>query len=125
VEHLTAFGPDAALIGICAQHIVNLAAANANPAMEKLGYDDNDDPLWAAYQATRDAITGARPKTIEGMAAIARAAMAEAGPDRGAESRSFCSMEEHWSWNLMLDLLRIHGEDESDLGAAEDEGPQL
>ncbi len=100
--------PDADLIAICAQHIVNLRTFNDSPAMDTVGYD-YDDPLWYAYEATRDAISDAKPQTFAGLVAVAQAAMAEAGPDRqDPDGRSFHGMDEHWAWNLLCDLLRLH-----------------
>jgi hypothetical protein len=101
--------PDAELIALCAQHIVNMNAYNADRTPEQ-DVDENE-ALWAAYSETRDAISDAKPQTIAGMVAIAQAAMAEAGPDnQDADDRCFHGMDEHWSWNLVGDLLRLHGE---------------
>ncbi len=105
---MTKGGPDADLIALCAQHIVNLRAFNDSPAMDTIGYD-YDDPLWDAYEATRDAISDAKPQTFAGLVAVAQAAMAEAGPDRqDPDDRLFHGMDEQWSWNLLCDLLRLH-----------------
>ena len=67
--------------------------------------DAKHNPLWAAYEQTRDAIHEAEPQSIQGMLAKARAAKIEAGPrddpDDGVAIR--------WAWDLVNDLLRLYG----------------
>jgi hypothetical protein len=99
---MTARHPDAALIRTCARHIVNLNTYNASPGLTE--YDK--DPLWHAYEKTRDAISRAKPKTIEGLRAIARAAVAETC---GRELHH-CGFDEQWAWDVMNGLLRLHGQ---------------
>jgi len=98
-------GPDTSLIALCAEHVANMTAYNHGdgPDME---FDD--DPLWLAYSRTRDAITDAKPHTLAGMLAKARAAKAEA-MDRDGSVRPEGSMGSDWAWDLMNDLLRLHG----------------
>jgi hypothetical protein len=100
--------PDAALIRMCNQHIVNMNAYNNSPSAAERGCDDDNDPLWDAYEDTRDAISEAEPQTIDGMVAIARAAMAEAAPDmQDADDRMFHGMDEEWAWRLVGHTLRL------------------
>jgi hypothetical protein len=91
---------DADLIRICAEHVVNMDAYNRSGAQLPL----DDDPLWLAYERTRDAIHGAKPKTIEGMLAKARAAKAEARGLDGSENPE-CTPAAYWAWDLVNDLL--------------------
>jgi hypothetical protein len=60
-----AIHPDADLIRVCAEHVVNLHAYNAGSG--NLAYDD--DPLWLVYESTRDFIHANKPKTLAGMQA--------------------------------------------------------
>ena len=53
--------PDAELIRVCNEHVTNLHASNAS------SIDTDEDPLWDAYERTRDAISGAKPRTLAGM----------------------------------------------------------
>jgi hypothetical protein len=96
--------PDAELIRVCAEHLVNWDAYNA--------YDGNleprDNPLWHAYERTFDAIESAEPQTIDGIIAKARAAKAEAQQPDGDEDPGFGEGAE-WAWDLVNDLLRING----------------
>ncbi len=93
--------PDADLIRICAEHIVNLETYNRDGGMGQIGAPD---PLWDAYERTRDAIGTAKPHTLEGMLAKARAAKVEARRPDGAEDPD-CSPAEVWAWDLVNDLL--------------------
>jgi hypothetical protein len=97
---MTARHPDAALIRTCARHIVNLNTYNASPGLTE--YDK--DPLWRDYEKTRDAISRAQPKTIEGVLAVARAAVAEAGGKEPCHH----GMDEQWAYSVMKSLLRLH-----------------
>ena len=93
--------PDAELIQICAGHAARIAAVNHGPD------EEDDGPLWQAYQRSRDAIHAAVPVTMAGMVAKARAAKAEARNADGSESPSCCPAET-WAWDLVNDLLRLN-----------------
>ena len=94
---------DADLIRICAEHVDNMAAYNRDGG--KLPMDE-PDPLWDAYERTRDAISAAKPRTLEGMLAKARAAKAEATPlHADDEENPAGSPAERWAWDLVNDLL--------------------
>jgi hypothetical protein len=69
--------PDAGLIELCERHIANLHAHNNDPD----GTGDADDPLLLAYLGTLAEVHLAKPKTLAGMIAKARAAMAEIDAD--------------------------------------------
>lgn len=104
-----ASGPDAALdaelIATCAEHAVNVAAYNrAGGAAEESG----DDPLWLAYERTRDAISAAEPRTLEGALAKALAAKAEARRSDGSEDPAD-GPAAAWAWDVLGDLLRLNG----------------
>ena len=71
-----AAGVDADLIRLCAEHVVNIETSNRDGGL----LDLDQDPLWITYERTRDAISAATPRTLEGMLAKARAAKAEAAP---------------------------------------------
>jgi hypothetical protein len=91
--------PDAELIQLCADHLVNLARYQADESE----LEPECDPLWQAYVRTYDGIKVARPQTHSGILAKARAAKADAeGPD-GTE----CPPE--WAWDIVNDLLRLSG----------------
>lgn len=97
--------PDAELIRLCAEHPALLDAYNRDG-----GYVDCEvDPLWHAYSRSRDAIGAAQPRTLAGMLAKARAAKAEAALPGGREQPE-CTPAERWAWDLVNDLLRLHGE---------------
>lgn len=93
--------PDAALIAACANHPRVTEAYNADAA--------DEGPLWDAYVASRDAISDARPATLAGLLAKARAAKFEARMLDGHESPDG-SMAAIWSWDIVNDLLRLCGE---------------
>ena len=94
-------GTDADFIALCARHVVNHGAYERYTGP----LDAKHNPLWAAYEQTRDAIHEAEPQSIQGMLAKARAAKIEAGPcddpDDGVAIR--------WAWDLVNDLLRLYG----------------
>lgn len=95
--------PDAELIRLCAEHIANFHAYSNDPS--DLEADKN--PLWHAYERTRDAIADAKPKTIAGMLAKARAAKVEAfQPDGERRPEGQAAI---WAWDLVNDLIRING----------------
>jgi hypothetical protein len=93
--------PDADLIRICAEHVVNIEVYNRDGGM---GAIDDPDPLYDAYARTRDAIDQIKPVTLEGMVAKARAAKAEAAQPDGTEDFE-CSPAGDWAWDLLNDLL--------------------
>jgi len=99
---------DADLIRLCAQHAVNREVYNRNG----IQLDPKDDPLFAAYARTRDAISAAKPTTLEGMLAKARAAKAEAREPYGSEEPAHCPAAD-WAWDLVGDLLRLHAAEEA------------
>lgn len=95
--------PDATLIRTCAEHVVNMATYNRDGGLGPMG---EPDPLWDAYERTRDAISEAKPFTLAGMQAKARAAKAEAMASRtdGEESPEGTPAAD-WAWHLVNDLL--------------------
>ena len=96
--------PDAALIRTCTQHIANMNAYNA--CQYPTGDEAEAGPLWREYIKTRDAISAAKPKTVDGMIAIAKAALAESA----GEDPSFHGPDGEWAWLTMRALLRLHGQ---------------
>jgi hypothetical protein len=96
---------DARLIALCAQHIRNYDAVKCGP--------DDDDPsvaqLWAAYNGTHKEICEAKPQTIAGVLAKARAALVEA---RVPDGRFVFggSSGERWACDLTLDIVRLADE---------------
>ena len=105
----TADTSDAEIIRLCKQHIVNLHAYNASTE----DIEPEDDPLWAAYKQSYNAVKAARPQTIEGMIAVALAAKAEAVQRDGTESLEHGPAAE-WAWGLVNDLVRLKGEPDPD-----------
>lgn len=99
----TVSNPDAALIATCREHVTNVRAYNERGNME-----DDEDPYWAAYNATRNAISKAKPITPDGMLAKAWAAKAEAALSGGGEDVSG-GLAKDWAWDLVDDLLRLAG----------------
>lgn len=94
--------PDADLIRVCEEHTVNRDNYNRDGGYVAVG----DDPLWRAYERTRDAISDAKPKTLERMVAKAFAAKAEALRPNGQEDPEGTPAE-HWAWDLVDDILAI------------------
>ena len=92
---------DADLVRICAEHVVNMEAYNRDGGMLSAG---EPDPLWTAYAQTREAISAAKPRTLQGMLAKARAAKAEARQPDGTHDPEGSPAEE-WAWDLVNDLL--------------------
>ena len=87
---LGALGADQAIVALCNQHLANRDAFNASPQ------DAGDgNPEWNAYRATDRAISEAKPMTLSGLAAKARAAKVDD--------------EEKWAWDLVNDLIRLGG----------------
>ena len=101
VDSLHLSTPDTALSDLAARHIANLRAFNTSDEI-----NGADGPLWAAYEATRDAISAAKPASLDDMLAKARAAKAEATDSKGRE-RPEGSMAANWAWDLLNDLLRL------------------
>lgn len=97
-------GPDAQLVAVCTEHVATRDAYNNDPN----ALDREDDPLQLAYDRTRDAISEARPQTLEGVLAKARVAKVEArNPDGSEEAEG--SVAARWAWDTMNDLLRLYG----------------
>jgi hypothetical protein len=100
--------PDAELMRLCAQHIANWAACNDNQ-------DDEGSPeyvrLYDAYYRTHDAIDEARPQTVDGLLAKARAAKIEAVRCDGTEDPDGTSGA-RWAWQIMHDLIRLQSSQE-------------
>jgi hypothetical protein len=98
---LACTNPDAALIALCAEHIVNRATFNS-------GIEPNGDgPYWDAYCRTYNAICEAKPQTILGVLAKARAAKDEAQEPDGTEEPH--GVPNEWAWDLVNDLIRLTG----------------
>jgi hypothetical protein len=95
--------PDDDLIRCCADHAKCMAAVREAPDEEE------DGPAWRAYEKNRDAISAARPQTLIGMIAKARAAKLEAGFWDTTEN-IHGTMAEPWAWGLVNSLLRLAGE---------------
>ena len=93
--------PDAALIRLSAEHIANTAVYNAHGGMGPL---EAPDPLWDAYESTRDAIHNTRPTTLAGIVAKARAAKADAALADGGENPDGTAGQV-WAWQLVCDLV--------------------
>ncbi len=93
--------PDADLIRICAEHIANWEAYNAGP---DCGGDCEDDPLWLAYERTRNAISNATPRTLDGLKAKAFVAKTEAIQPNGREYTD-SGPQAVWAWDLVNDLV--------------------
>ena len=92
--------PDAELIRLCAQHIVNLEAFNQDGG----DLEPEDDPLAVAYVSTLEAICAAKVHTVDGMIAKARAAKAEARQLDGTDGPSNTPAAA-WAWDILNDLL--------------------
>ena len=95
--------PDADLIRICAEHVANRDAYNADSS----GREPEDNPLWQAYVRTFEAISDAKPRTLAGLAAKARATKEEATHPDGTEVPED---ETVWAFDLVKDLIRIDDE---------------
>jgi hypothetical protein len=94
---------DAELIRLCAEHIENFDAYNNDPSH----LEPEENPVWHAYERTRDAIAAAKPKTIAGMLTKARAAKVEASHPDGRERPE--GQAAIWAWDLVNDLIRLNG----------------
>jgi hypothetical protein len=94
--------PDAALFDLCADHLRNLAAVNADTS----GMDMETCPTSQRYLATLDAVLEARPRTLAGVVALARVAQAEALlPDGSVMFSGSCA--ETIAENVIGDLIRL------------------
>lgn len=93
--------PDAAVIALCAEHEETRAAACASDS------EDLNDPIWLAYDRTRDAISAARPETMAGVIAKIRAAKGEARMPDGTESTENYPVPD-WASQIMNDILRLN-----------------
>ncbi len=98
--------PDAALIAACAEHIVNYDAYGASDEMD----DESQNPAWQEYHRTMLMIKASRAHTMEGILAKARVTkhIAQGAPG-WPESAQNCGAGV-WAFDLMNDLLRLHGE---------------
>ncbi|MGY4802852.1 hypothetical protein [Teichococcus aerofrigidensis] len=96
--------PDAGLVRLCAAHVANLRAYNS----DRSDLDEDQNPLWRAYEATRDAISAARPASLPGLVAKALAAKAEAREVDGVERPEHGTAAD-WSWDTTNDLARLFG----------------
>jgi hypothetical protein len=94
--------PDALIEQLAAQHNASRAAYNRDG-----GYKEpEDDPLWAAYEKTRDALYDAKPVGIRGILAKARAAKFEAEGLDGKDAPDNTPAAD-WAWHIVNDLLRL------------------
>ncbi|APT57799.1 hypothetical protein RGI145_12430 [Roseomonas gilardii] len=100
----TAAAADTDLIRTCHLHPAYIKAYNLHGGDLEL----EKDPLWKAYEQSRDAISDFEPKSISGMLAKAHAAKAEAANKDGTENPDG-TMAATWSWDLVNDLLRLFG----------------
>ena len=99
---IAAQNPDAELIRVCAQHVINMDALNSVEGWNEGG------PVWTDYDEIRDFITDAQPQTLAGVLAMARAARREA-TDLDGEERWSGSMGEAWAPEIINHMLRIAG----------------
>jgi hypothetical protein len=91
--------PDAGLVIACQQHLRNIDACNADPEDAGPG-----NPISAEYERALDIISAAKPVTLEGLAAKARAALAEAESEAPPEGPG-----QELIWDVVNDLVRIAG----------------
>ncbi|WP_419900879.1 hypothetical protein [Roseomonas sp. USHLN139] len=95
---------DDSLIRLCSEHIRNMQAYDSDCG----SLDPGEDPLWAAYAKTRDAVWSSKPCTLEGIIAKARVALAEAGGNDGADLPERPPVTDG-AWRVVHDLLRLGG----------------
>ena len=93
--------PDEEFIRICEQHIINRGAYDASES----DLEPEDDPLWAAYLRTYEAIDAAQPQTMDGVIALARVAKAE-GQHPGGEMHDQ-DPAARWAWRAINCLLQL------------------
>ncbi|MBE9604274.1 hypothetical protein IAI18_05315 [Acetobacteraceae bacterium H6797] len=98
-------GPDADIIMLCAEH----AAVRERYNTEGGHIDCQDDPLWHEYERTLDAVSAARPRTLEGVLAKARAAKSEVTVFEGVELWDN-TVAGRWAIDVVHDLLRLAGD---------------
>jgi hypothetical protein len=96
--------PDAAIIMACNEYVATRHTYNSTHTDDDL----DDCPLWARYEAARDAISNLVPQTFAGMVAKAKVAMVEARKTDGSLDRE-SQMALSWGWDLMRDLIRLQG----------------
>ncbi|MBI0534648.1 hypothetical protein D9599_03575 [Roseomonas sp. KE2513] len=93
---------DAELIRLCAERAWRIEAANDAADVQE------DGPTWRAYSESRDAIGRARPVTLAGMIAKARATQIEANSPDGSVTLSG-TVAEGWARDMLDDLLTMVG----------------
>ncbi|MEO3475766.1 hypothetical protein AAFN86_28200 [Roseomonas sp. CAU 1739] len=95
---------DAPLIALCDTMSDVLRDLSATPA-------DLDDtsPEWRPYDRIADAMCAARPETMEGIMAMARATMAHARDGGGADDDEPDGVVAVWAWAIVRHLLRVGG----------------
>ena len=99
--------PDAELIRLCAAHGAIARACDESDPESSLDIDD--DPLFYAYGLSCDLIRKARPVTLAGIIAKAKAVVVE---DPKIADPEYCSHgpAESWSFDLVNDLIRLFGD---------------
>ena len=99
--------PDAELIRLFEAHGALSRACDASDPESTL--DMKDDPLFRAYGESCDLIRAARPKTLAGIVAKAKAAVAE-DPALADPEYTSHGPAETWSFDVVNDLIRLFGE---------------
>jgi hypothetical protein len=102
IPAIAAQQPDADLIRICAQHTVNRITLDKGEHHDTIEYNAVD----YAYAATLQAVCDAKPLTVAGIVAKARAAKDEAQLLRGGEGPEG-SIAAQWAWDIVNDLIRL------------------
>ena len=87
------------LIQLCTHHIANCQALEACPL------DPDESSHWAAYLSSNDAISHARPTSLAGLVAKARAAKREALQNGREDITNGSALV--WGWHLVNDLIRL------------------
>jgi hypothetical protein len=88
-----------------AEHIAVFRAYNASYE----GDPADNDRLGLEYGRTVNAISEAKPQSLAGVLAKARAAKAQAQHPNGREDPS-AGMGQDWAWDIVNDLLRTNRE---------------
>ena len=101
-EPAVAANPDAPLIALCDSMPAVLRDLNAAP-----GDLDDTSPEWLPYDRVANAMCAARPETLEGVMAMARATAVYAG--EGADDEEPDGVVAVWAWAIVQHLLRIEG----------------
>ncbi|EHM01399.1 hypothetical protein HMPREF9946_02138 [Acetobacteraceae bacterium AT-5844] len=96
--------PDAHVIAACA----NWSATKAAYLASEEGNTREDGPLWQAFEAACAEVSDATPLTIDGMAAKARVALADATMPDGSFMPSG-TIGTDWAWQLARDIIRLQG----------------